>query len=269
MKYVQILREALRLYRTRKVIWVFGFLALLIVFPNLSSVIPSTPIYACLYLPLLLTGLLIACIADGGLYYVIHRASLHENVSFSEGWRQGKSKAIQCLGLMVVSAPLLFLGTVFVALIPVELSSLPLFGLLALLGNTFLVSFISFGLSAIVIDNTRFLVAAWTSFRILVYGNNFFHVLILTGMVFLFRSFLIALVTAFLSTGVFGTVLPTSLTFDYSSYQKVMATPIVAGVNWAFSLVLFPVETIMLIFVYLKFTNEVPYPALAHRQNTA
>jgi hypothetical protein len=270
MNYIEIFRESVRIFRTTKPIWIFGALSLLITLPlDLSSSVRNNPVLPFVYLPILLAGLLITCIATGGLYYAIHQASLNKHVSFSDGWQHGKSKALQCAGLIVISIPFLLIGAVFARIIPVELHSSPLPWLLALLGNALLVPFLSFGFSAILIDDVKVLAAAWTSFRILIYGNNFFHVLVIVGSMFILRFVVTGLIVAILITGLFGVVLPTPLTLDYPTYQKVLATPLVAGWNWVFNLILFPLQTIMLVFVYLKFTNEVAYPALAQRQNTA
>jgi len=270
MNYIQTLRDSFRLFRTHKLIWVFGFLSLLITFPlGLSSFASNNPILLCIYLPILLAGLIVMFISNGGLFYVIYQASLGKNVTFSEGWLQGKLKIVQYVGLMSTSIPLLLIGAFFIKRITIKSTSSPLLWLFALLESTLFVSFFNFGFSAIVIDNIKVLAAAWTSFRIIIYGHNFYRVLAITGFTFLIRLFVTGLVVAILSTGLFGVILPTPLTLDYPTYQKITAIPIVAGANWVFNLVLFPLETIMLIFVYLKFTNEVSYPELAQRQNTA
>ena len=147
-----------------------------------------------------------------------------------------------------------------------ESSLSPVLWLFSLLGCTFLSSFLSFGFSAIMIDNIKVLPAAWTSFRMIIYGRNFLRVLVITGAVFVIRLLLVGLIAVILSTGLFGAVLPAPLALDYSTYLKLMATPLVAGVNWIFNLFLHPLETIMLIIVYLKFSNEVP-PTLVQWEN--
>lgn len=270
MNYIQILQDSFRLFRTNKLIWVFGFLSLLITFPfSLSSLTPNNPIFSYVYLPILLAGLIVMCISNSGLFYVTYQASLNKDVTFPEGWIQGKSKIFQFAGLMITSSPLLFIGAFFIKIITVKSPSSPILWLFALLESTLFVSFFTFGFSAIMIDNIKVLAAAWTSFRIIIYGHNFYRVLAITGFTFLIRLLITGLVTVILATGLFGIILPTPLALDYPTYQKIITTPIVAGVNWIFNLILFPFETTMLILVYLKFTNDVSYPALAQRQNTA
>ena len=226
------------------------------------------PILACLALPILLAGSAIHMISDGGLYYVIYQAYLNKNVSFSEGWAKGKSKVFQYIGFSVVSLPLIFIGAFFMRRMTIESPSSPVLWFFSLIGSTLFSSFVTFGYSAIVINNIKVLPAAWTSFRMIIYGRNFLRVLVITGAMFVIHLLLIGLITAILSTGLFGAVLPTPLALDYPTFLKIMATPFVFGVNWVFNLVLYPLETIMLIIVYLKFTNEVP-PTLVQWENAA
>ena len=269
MNYFQILRDSFHLFRTNKIIWIFGFLSLFNTsYLNLFSFRSQHPILACLSLPILFAISIINLISICSLYYVIYQAYLNNKVSFSEGWAKGKSKIFQYIGFSVISLPLVFIGAFFMWKVMKESSLSPVLWLFSLLGCTFLSSFLSFGFSAIMIDNIKVLPAAWKSFRMIIYGRNYLRVLVITGSVFVLRLLLVGLVAAILSTGLFGAVLPTPLALDYPTYLKLMATPSIAVANWIFNFVLHPLETIMLIIVYLKFSNEVP-PTLVQWENAA
>jgi hypothetical protein len=188
-------------------------------------------------------------------------------VSFSEAWSQSKSKLLRNFGLFVISIPILLIGGFFINLMTSRIPSSPFLWLIVLAESVFIASFLTFGYCAVMIDNVKVLAAAWTSFLITI--NNFSRVFVITGTIYLIRVLITALVVTILASRLFGVALPTPLTLDYPTYQKLGAIPIVSWINWIFNLFFFPLEIIMLTLAYLKFTKEVFYPALAQRQTTA
>lgn len=273
MNYLQITKDSLRLFRSAKLVWVFGFLSLLIslVLPlasSLSKLVRGFPILFCLFYIAFLVIFLVSFIAEGGLIYAIHQAFLNKALTFSEAWSQSKSKIFRIIGLSfilgipVILIPLFLLKTIS-ALIPTS----PILWFLALINETLISSFFTFGLCAIMIDDVKAWAAAWTS--LLVTTNNFFRVFVITGGIFLIRLLLIGAIVAIIKSGLLSVELPTPLVLDYPTYLKLTTTPFVSAATWIFDLFLFPLETIILTFGYLKFTKEIAYPALSHEQTTA
>ena len=268
MNYIQILQDSLHLFRTTKLIWVFGFLSLLITIP-LSSFpsVRDNPVLACIYLPIFIGGLILTMTATGGFYHVIHQASLSNNVPFSEAWSRGKSKMLRNIGLILLSIPLFLIGGYFIRLVTIRAPTSPFLWLIFFAVGLFISSFFTFGFCAVMIHNVKVLAAAWTSLLITI--KNLSRVLVISGSIYLVRLLITALVVTFLASGLFRVELPTPLTFDYPTYEKIIAIPIVSWANWVFNLFLLPLETIMMTFAYLKFTKDVSYPALSQRQSTA
>jgi hypothetical protein len=268
MNYIQILQDSLQLFRTTRLIWVFAFLSLILTIPLIpSQSLRDNPVLACIYLPILIGGLILSMTATGSLYYAIYQVSLKRNVSFSEAWVQGKSKMLYNIGLILVSIPILLIGAFFIRLITAKLPTSPLLWLIVFGESLFIVTFSTFGFCAIAIDNVKVLASAWTSLLITI--NNFFRVSVITASMFLIRLLITGLIVLILASGSFGIELPRPLSLDYPTYQKIVAIPIVAWATWIFDLFFFPLEAIMLTFAYLKFTKEVSYPALVQKQNTA
>jgi hypothetical protein len=139
----------------------------------------------------------------------------------------------------------------------------PFLWMLVLMIAAFTGSLITFGLCAIMIDGVNAFAAAWTSFLITL--NNFFRVLIIQGGVFFIRLLVIGLLFAVLASGLFKFDLTIPLTFDYLTYQKIMAIPVFAAAGWIIDLLLFPLTWVILTLCYLKFTKEIHYPAISNK----
>jgi hypothetical protein len=207
-------------------------------------------------------------IASGCLYYVIHQACLSQSPSLSETWQQGKSKLFRNIGLLILSAPIIiFIWGFTIRIITTKAPASPLLWVIDFIGNIFISSFFSFGLCAIMINNAKVWTAAWTS--LLININNFFKVSVITGVIHIIRLLFTGLIVSTAASGLFRVELPTALTFDYPTYLKILAIPIVSWINWMFNLILYPVGAIMLTTVYLKLTKEVSYPALTPSETTA
>jgi hypothetical protein len=268
MNYVQILQDSLHIFRTNKLIWFFGFLSLPLTIPiNSLQSVRNNPILVCIYLPVSITALIISMIAIGGLYYVIHQACLSQSASLSETWQQGKSKLFRNIGLLILSVPIVLIWGFTMRIITTKAPTSPLLWFINFVGIIFISSFYTFSLCAVMINNAKVWTAAWTSFLISI--NNFFRVSVITGIMYFIRLLFTGLIVSILASGLFRVELPTALTFDYPTYLKILAIPIVSWTNWMFNLILFPIEAIMLTIIYLKFTKEVSYPALTQSETTA
>ena len=188
-------------------------------------------------------------------------------VTFSEAWSQGKARLLRSIGISFLGTPLLLTQVLLLWMMTNQAPTSPLLWLLSVVMTLFLSSFFAFSFCAVMIDNVKVLRGAWIS--VLITVQNFFRTSVITGTVYVVGLLITGLTGAILSLGLFGIVPPFPLSFDYPTYQKVLAIPIVSWTNWVFNLVLFPLESVMLTFAYLQFTKEVPYLALFERQSTA
>jgi hypothetical protein len=241
MNYIQILKDSLHLFRTTGLIWVFAFLSLILTNPLIpSQSLRDNPVLACLYLLILIGVLILTMTATGSLYYVIYQASLKRNVSFFEAWLQGKSKMLRNIGLILVSIPIFLIGGFLIRLMTTKLPTSPLLWLLVFGGNLFIAAFFTFGFCAIAIDHVKVWAAARTS--LLITTKNFFRVSVITASMYLIRLLITGLIVAILASGSFGVELPKPLSFDYPTYQKIVAIPVVSWAIWIFNLFFFPLE---------------------------
>jgi hypothetical protein len=264
MNYLQILEESLRIFRTTKLAWVFGFIALLVTIPQpLSQSLRGDPFLVCIYLFVSLVIILISVTAYGGLIYLIYQTTLNRNPGFSEAWLHGGQKLFRNIGFALLITPVLIVALIIYWNFAVKAPTSPFLWLLVLLITAFLGSLITFGLCAIMIDGVNAFAAAWTSF--LITGNNYFRVLVIQGSVFFIRFLLIVLLFAVLASGLFKFDLTIPLTFDYLTYQKIMAIPVFATAGWIIDLLLIPLTSAILTLCYLQFTKEIHYPAISNR----
>ncbi len=268
MNYPQIFRDSLHIFRTTKLVWVFGFLSLLI------SLLPSTlfshdePILYCIYFIAFLSIWFVCILANGSLIYVIHQAFLNRTSTFVEVWHQGKLKIFRIIGLvLILGIPKILSSLLLEGIIPTTITSTPFTWLLGLINDVFINSILTFGLCAIMIDDVKIWAAVGTSF--LITFNSFSRVFVIIGVIFFIRTLLIYLVLAVLTSELFKVELPLPLTLDYTTYLELLNVPIVMIVCWILDLFFFPLTSIILTLGYLEFTKKITYPALAHRSNIA
>jgi len=268
MNYIQLTQDSLRLFRNTKLIWVLGFISsLAIVALSLSPYAQDSFIYLCIYLPICLIIGVLSLVAEGSLIYVIYQASLNQDVTFAEAWLQGKSRTPRIIGFVLLTLPIMLLSVGIYIIVAIKApTSFYLLPIVLIIG-AFVVSLFTFGMCAIMIDDTKVGEAAWTGFLISI--NNFFYAFATTGIIFFIRACLIYLVVLVLSLGLFGIVLPIPLELNYSTYQKLLGVPIIAFAGWLFDLFFVPFTTIILTLGYFEFTKRISYPALEKRRNAA
>jgi hypothetical protein len=98
MDYFSLLQRSLQIFRTNKIVWIFGFLSLLGAIPLYTG--KSTPFgLECIFLLLTLAGLVIAIIASGSLIYIIHQVVMQQSPIFSDAWAVGRRKFFRILGV--------------------------------------------------------------------------------------------------------------------------------------------------------------------------
>jgi hypothetical protein len=268
MYYFQILKDSYRIFRSSKLILVFGLLSTLmsLELPFLNY-IRSSIILSCLFFLFFFASFYITLVSEGGLIFLIHRVSQNENTTFPEVWHQGRLKVLPVLGLiLLVTLPVfvwILLWRIIANLAPHSL--LP--WLSAIIQNILLTSFSVFGLCAIIINGISILNAAWTS--ILITFNNLLRVSIMVGIIFVVRLFFTGLVVVLIVSGLFPTKLPVILNLDYSTYLKLQEIPVIAWTNWIVNIFLAPFLITMLTLGYLKFTQDISYPALVKKETTA
>lgn len=264
LNYIQIFKEAFRIFQTTKLVWVFGFISLLAVIAQPLFKFPSgVNFLVCLYLFIGLVIVLISVIAFGGLIYLIHQTTLNRNPGFGEVWLQGGQKLFRNIGFFLLTIPAILVVAFIYLIIAFKAPTSPFLWLLDLMVAAFTGSLITFGLCTIMIDDVHALAAAWTSFLITL--NNSFRLMIIYGGVFFIRLLVIGLLFAALASGLFKYDLTIPLTFDYPTYLKIMAIPVFKTAGSIIDLLLFPMISAILTLCYLKFTKEIHYPAISNR----
>jgi len=191
-------------------------------------------------------------IAVGSFIYVIHQNILGRNLNFSGVWSHSKTKALTIIG---VSFPAVALALLVSTILKYALPNSPFQWLIEFVAGSFISSLFMFSTCAIMINDVKAVSAAWTGFLIAL--NNFFRVLIITGTAYFIRISLTSMVIAILRI------------FDYPSTQKIMGIPVVLTAVWIFYLIVIIPSSVFVTLGYLKFTEEVSYPALSNKQNAA
>lgn len=264
LNYIQILIESFRIFQTTRLVWVFGFISFLIEIPQPLFKFPGgVNFLVCVYLFVGLVIALISVIANGGLIYLIHQTTLSRNPSFGEVWLQGGQKLFRNIGFFLLTIPALLVVYLIYSTIAFKAPTSLFLWLISLMIEAFVISWFTFGLCAIMIDDLHALGAAWTSFLITL--NNFFRLLIIYGGVFFIHFLVIGLLFAVFASGLFQFDLTIPLTFDYSTYLKMMAIPAFKTTRSIIDLLLFPMISAILTLCYLKFTQEIHYPAISNR----
>jgi hypothetical protein len=108
--------------------------------------------------------------------------------------------------------------------------------------------------------------AAWTSFLITL--NNFIQVFVIAKM-YLLRLLAIGLVAAIPALGFYILASLAPSIFDFSTYQKIYTMPFNVMINWIIDFFLTSLTSVVLIFLYLRATKEISYPALSKQQTAA
>ena len=253
MNYIQTLQDTFRVLRTTKLVWVFGFLSLIItIIRPMSQFMRGEPLFVFIYLPVSLAIFYFSFIANGGFIYTIYQNILGQNPTFSDIWLHSKTKTFN---IIVSSFPSILLTFLVYMVTKYALPNSQFLWFINLSSTSFIGSLYFFGVCAIMINDVKVVSAIRTGFLIAL--NNFFRVLIIAGIAYLIRILLT------------GSVIAILLVFGYPSNQKIMNIPIVTTSVWIFYLILIVPTSALLTLGYLKFTKGVSYPTLSNEQNAA
>ncbi len=253
MNYIQTTQDTIRILRTTKLAWVFGFLSLLcLMIRPLLQFVRDNPLFVFIYIPASLVIMYFSTISAGGFIYVIHQNVLGQNFNFSDIWFHSKTKIFSIIG---ASFPALLLALFVSIILKYAFPNSSFQWLIEFIAGSFISSLFIFSTCAIMIDDVKAVSASWTGFLIAL--KNFFRVLIIAGTIYLMRIFLTGLAIAILRV------------FDYPPSQIIMGVPVTLIAVWIFYLILIIPSSVFLTLGYLKFTKEVSYSALSNKQTSA
>jgi len=257
MDYIQTLKESFKIFKENKLIWIFNFLASLFVLIN-SITLPKLGFWACGFFIVDLAIATVSLISIISMYYVIYQATLDNKPKFSNAWSIGRSRFFRIIGLILIYITILLI--LFVVSFLMSKTDLSQFSWILSLAGLLFSSLGNFGIYAIVINDAKPLKSFVAS--VLILFNNFLKVMIIVTSFYLFNLLIQGVIIAFLAVSPLKTLLPSLAQFNYSTYQQITVLPLFRGENWLFELLVSPLETIMLILAYLKFTKEIAYPGL-------
>jgi hypothetical protein len=118
-----------------------------------------------------------------------------------------------------------------------------------------------FGFCAIVINKAKIFRSVWSG--LLIFLNNFIPVFIITGGFYLIRLLIIGVTVAFIAVSPSKSLLPISIDFSFSTYLDLISLDVIRVVDSVAGFILTPLETVLLILLYLKSMKEIAYPGLA------
>ena len=253
MNYIQTCKDTIRILRTTKLAWVFGLLSLLTTITDpLSKLVSDNPLSFFIYIPVSLAIMCFSLIGAGGFIYVIYQKTLGQNFTFSDAWFHSKTKFFS---ILVSLFPATFLAFLISMVLKYALPNPSFHWYITFIAGWFSGSIIIFSMCAIIINNVKTVSALQTGFIIAI--RNFFHVLIIACTARVINSFFASLLIGILRV------------FNYSATQKIMNIPIQSTAAWILFRILMVPTTVFLILAYLKFTEQVSYPALSNQQNAA
>lgn len=275
MKFIHLLKDSLHIFRTTKLIWVFGTISALISLQsNLFSEIRNSPPLSCLITLVTFVLSVVTFISQGSLVYTIYQAAQGRKVSLSEAWSKGKSKVFRVLVVTLLSFPLvIILIGVFLSiiLIYVEFPSPSLyifvrmfiFGMI-LIVLLFFTSNSVFGTCAVMINEIKTSPAVMASRLITL--ENIFHIVRINFVIYIPYILLMGLAVAILYPDTFQSILPGLLAFNYPSYLKFLSIPIVRWASCLSTIFLNPIFFTVMTLAYLRFIKNVNYPQLAKKE---
>jgi len=253
MNYSQITQDTIHILRTNKLVWLFGFLSLLMTVTRpLSQFADDKLLFAFIYILVSLVIMYFSLIAVGSFIYVIHQNILGRNLDFSGVWSHSKTKALTIIG---VSFPAVALALLVSTILKYVLPNLSFQWLVEFMASSFISSFLVFSVCAVMINDVKAASAIWTGFLIAV--NNFFRVLMIAGIAYLIRISITSLIIMILRL------------FGYTSTQKLLGIPVALTAVWILYIVIIIPSSVFLTLAYLKFTKEVSYSALSNQKNAA
>jgi hypothetical protein len=261
MKSLQLLRHALRLFRSTRLLWLLGFLATLGHISQFrDSLAGVEPALAFLFVLASLVASFYSLIASGAMVRLVYLIEHGESASFEAAWGYSGARIFRIVGGGLLLSPAIFIILAIYLIFVRNVPASPFLWLFAWLMQTAFGSLSAFLLCAILIDDLKATSAAWTS--LLITRKNFFVVLPVFGGILLLRGLLTGLVALLTSFSPLRITLPAPVAYDYLTYLLLGSAPLIIVAGWLFDLLLVPLTSVIVTLCYLKFTREQAYPAL-------
>jgi hypothetical protein len=270
MAILQFYKEAWKIIRSTKLLWLFGLIGIIPI--SISSLVqPRHPqlMILCLLLYLFLLLIFSALFVYAGLIFITYRRYLGQEVSFQEAWSVfisvfWRMSLVAILALIIGGIPSLLCWLLTFACESCFSSFIGLWGLLRiLLFYFFTISLMMISFQALIIHGIGVFASLWHS--VLVVTNNvgtLFIIFIIPYILWLVEITLVVGITAILrpNFSLYG-LFPLSIkTFSVST-----GLPIARLITIISSVFYTPYISIVTTLAYLSFTNKVEYPALRRK----
>jgi len=260
MNYIQVFKDAYNLLRKTRLVWIFS---VLIVLPPIGNYFLHFVNDRALKLTLMLVQLILSftsIIAWGGLIYTIAQAINNTQITFEEGWYQGRIKWFRIIGVSIIPGLLFFITIILFVAWKKSLLSV----LFSIVMIPIWIGWINFSNCGVVIKEIKPLRAVWIG--LLITSNHIIKVVVLYQIFNIMRLILFGILIFTILYTPLNIHIPFPLSFDYSTYLKLLANPIVGGFNQVFDLIITPLQSIVWVIAYNQFTREISYPGLASRR---
>jgi hypothetical protein len=262
MNYIQVFKDAFNLVRRTKLIWVFNLFNLLS--PLFSYIYINNLALRC-FMTFVGLGLsYIGLCAQGGLFFIIHQAITQNlNISFKDGWNQGKIKWLRIAGVLLIQLFILILIGILLFVLTREFSKI----ILLIVVLPIWAVWINLAYCGVVIDELKPIRAIWTGLLILT--NNIIKIIVLYLSIEVVRLFLFGVIIIAMFFTPLRSNIPLPFTLDYSTYIKLITNLIIGGFYQSINFIIVPLETTVWVIAYNQFTREISYPGLASRHEKA
>jgi hypothetical protein len=257
MNYIQVFKDAFNLLRRTKLVWVFSTLIFLLSFFSYALRFINDFALMLTMMLLYIWLIYISFRAQCGLIYTINQALYNEQVTFEEGWNQGKTILFRIFGVLIIL--FLFFIAFFTLFLVWKKEFLMIFFGFVLV--PLWVVWIDFAICGIVINRIKPFRAVWTGF--LITTNNIIKIFILSQIFEFTRLILLGVFIVVILSTPLKIHIPYPLPLDYSTYQKLIANPIISGFSQLLYLLITPLSSIVWVMAYNQFTSEIAYPGLA------
>ena len=261
MNYFEIIKDSIRIFRTTKIIWLFGFLALI---PNIiGTMMDKSRLNInldCAIMLILLISLYFGIISQGGLVYLIHQKILNNEIAFKDAWVQSKKKIGSIIGLLVIISAMSLIPSLIYLYFNYHTPYSPLLWILTWIIDMFFTTQFIFGVCAIMMDDIGAFSAARLSF--LVTLNNYFPVIIINTLKDIVYLLLTRLIVVIFVIGNNFQGISIDSILKYQIYIHGMKLPIFIIAGWIINVGLYPLLLIALTICYKRFTNMISYPVL-------
>jgi hypothetical protein len=257
MNYRQLIKDTWEIAKNNKIVWLLGAIQYL---NNLDSFIPTSSrsnlTIACFVIVLLIIVFLLMVYGQVGLIQVVYKAMSGEKTSLTDIWVTVKARLGQLIILFVILG--LFVACPFICLILViSYFQLPtLYYLVMIIFSIFGIIVLTFADRGVIIGKYK---AIESVKRGLLLSIRNLKPVLFVGLSFWFiQRFLVGLAGLIIMSGQ-GEV-PLSILFPFNQLimAELITKPINDIINYAASLLTYPLQSIMFTILYIKFTAVEP-----------